>query len=239
MSKSVISDEIWSILKEVSVDHKEAKQEMREIRASQKETDQQIKKFSEELSASQKETDQQIKKFSEELSASQKELSASQKELSASQKETDEQMKRTDARIDKVIGDWGNRWGKLGENLVKGSLVQRLNERDIKVERILTNAKVGWLEFDIIAINGKEVVVVEVKATLDPSDVDKFSENMKKFTTLWPEFKNRTIYGAMAFLMKANRQADSLAQKQGFFVISATGDVIIQNDQDFKAKDFS
>ena len=223
MSKSVIpvSNEIWSILKETqenlreaSADHKEARQEMKEIRASQK-----------ELSASQKETDQQIKKFSE--------------ELSASQKETNEQMKRTDARIDKVIGDWGNRWGKLGENLVKGSLVQRLNERDIKVERILTNAKVGHLEFDIIAINGKEVVVVEVKATLDPADVDQFSENMKKFTTLWPEFKDRTIYGAMAFLMKANRQADSLAQKQGFFVISATGDVIIQNDQDFKAKDFS
>ena len=230
MSKSVIpvSNEIWSILKETqenlreaSADHKEARQEMKEIRASQKE----LSASQKELSASQKETDQQIKKFSE--------------ELSASQKETNEQMKRTDARIDKVIGDWGNRWGKLGENLVKGSLVQRLNERDIKVERILTNAKVGWLEFDIIAINGKEVVVVEVKATLDPADVDKFSENMKKFTTLWPEFKNRTIYGAMAFLMKANRQADSLAQKQGFFVISATGDVIIQNDQDFKAKDFS
>ena len=230
MSKSVIpvSDEIWSILKEVSVDHKEAKQEMKEIRASQKE----LSASQKELSVSQKETDQQIKKFSEELSSS-------QKELSASQKETNEQMKRTDARIDKVIGDWGNRWGKLGENLVKGSLVQRLNERDIKVERILTNAKVGWLEFDIIAINGKEIVVVEVKATLDPADVDKFSENMKKFTTLWPEFKDRIIYGAMAFLMKANRQADSLAQKQGFFVISATGDVIIQNDQDFKAKDFS
>ena len=216
MSKSVIpvSDEIWSILKETQ-------ENLREASADHKEARQEMK----EIRASQKETDQQIKKFSE--------------ELSASQKETNEQMKRTDARIDKVIGDWGNRWGKLGENLVKGSLVQRLNERGIKVERILTNAKIGWLEFDIIAINGKEVVVVEVKATLDPSDVDKFSENMKKFTTLWPEFKDRTIYGAMAFLMKANKQADSLAQKQGFFVISATGDVIIQNDQAFKAKDFS
>jgi len=69
--------------------------------------------------------------------------------------------------------------------------------------------------------------------------VDKFSENIKKFITLWPEFKGKIIYGAMAFLMKANRQADSLAQQRGFFVISATGDVIIQNDRDFKAKDFS
>ena len=241
MGKSVISisDEIWNILKEtqknlreVSVDHKEAKQEMREIRASQK-----------ELSASQKETNEQMKRtdarIDQAIGETNEQMKRTDARIDQAIGETNEQMKRTDARIDKVIGDWGNRWGKLGENLVKGSLVQRLNERGIKVERILTNAKVGYLEFDIIAINGKEVVVVEVKATLDPLDVDKFSENMKKFTTLWPEFKGKIIYGAMAFLMKANRQADSLAQKQGFFVISATGDVIIQNNKDFKAKDFS
>ena len=168
-----------------------------------------------------------------------KEVSVSQKELSASQKETDRQMKKTDEKIHAIIGDFGNRWGKLGENLVKGSLVQRLNERGIKVERVITNAKNGSSEFDIIAINGKEVVVVEVKATLDPSDVDKFTEDIEKFKVWWPEFKNKTIYGAMAFLIKANKQADNLAQKQGFFVIEATGDVIIQNKKDFKPKVFS
>ena len=80
---------------------------------------------------------------------------------------------------------------------------------------------------------------MEVKATLDPSDVDKFTEDIEKFKVWWPEFKNKTIYGAMAFLIKANKQADNLAQKQGFFVIEATGDVIIQNKKDFKPKVFS
>ena len=98
-----------------------------------------------------KETQENLK----EVSASQKELSASQKELSASQKDTDRQMKKTDEKIHAIIGDFGNRWGKLGENLVKGSLVQRLNERGIKVERVITNAKNGSSEFDIIAINGE------------------------------------------------------------------------------------
>ena len=212
MNQSTV--EIWSLIKETQ-------ENLKEVSTSHKEAKQEMK----EIRASQKETNEQMKR--------------TDAKIDKAIGETNEQMKRTDARIDKVIGDWGNRWGKLGENLVKGSLVQRLNERGIKVERILTNAKVGYLEFDIIAINGKEVVVVEVKATLDPSDVDKFSENMKNFTTLWPEFKGKIIYGAMAFLMKANRQADSLAEKQGFFVISATGDVIIQNNKDFKAKDFS
>ena len=205
-----------------------ASPETKEVWSIIKETQKNIKetqKNIKDLSASQKETDKQIKKFSF--------------ELSASQKETNEQMKRTDIKLDKFIGDTGNRWGKLGENLVKGSLVQRLKERGIEVERVTTNAKKGNVEFDIIAVNGTETVVVEVKATLDPSDVDKFKKNIEKFKTLWPEFKEKTVYGAMAFLIRSNRQAESLAEKQGFFVISSTGDVIIKNEKDFKPKVFN
>ena len=230
-----IIDEIWGILKETQ-------KNLKEVSISQKETDQQLKKFSVEVSASQKElqsSQKELQSSQKELQSSQKELQSSQKELQSSQKETSQQMKRTDTRIDKIVGDFGNRWGKLGENLVKGSLVQRLKERGIEVERVITNAKLGDLEFDIIAINGKEVVVVEVKATLDPSDVKEFTEDIKTFKVWWPEFKDKTIYGAMAFLIKANKQANSLAQKAGFFVIEATGDVIIQNKTDFQPKIFS
>ena len=237
MNKSAISssNEIWSLLKETgqqikTLSAETSKQlktlsvETDKLRASQKETDEQMKKTDAQI----KETDKQMKKTDEQM-----------KKTDAQIKETDKQMKKTDIRIDKIIGDFGNRWGKLGENLIKGSLVQRLNDRGIKVERVITNAKNGSSEFDIIAINGTETVVVEVKATLDPSDVQKFTESIKQFKTLWPEFKDKTIYGAMAFLIRANRQADGLAQKQGFFVISATGDVIIQNKKDFQPKVFN
>ena len=227
MNKSAISsgNEIWSLLKETG----------QQIKTLSAETDKQIKTLSAE-------TSKQLKTLSVEtdkLRASQKETGEQIKETDEQMKKTDEQMKKTDIRIDKIIGDFGNRWGKLGENLIKGSLVQRLNDRGIKVERVITNAKNGSSEFDIIAINGTETVVVEVKATLDPSDVQKFTESIKQFKTLWPEFKDKTIYGAMAFLIRANRQADGLAQKQGFFVISATGDVIIQNKKDFQPKVFN
>ena len=67
----------------------------------------------------------------------------------------------------------------------------------------------------------------------------EFTENIKNFKIGWPEFKNKKIYGAMAFLIKSNREANSLAEKQGFFVIQATGDVIIQNKKDFKPAVFS
>ena len=43
----------------------------------------------------------------------------------------------------------------------------------------------------------------------------------------------------MAFLLKSNRQAESLAEKRVFFVISATGDAIIKNKKSFRPKVFS
>ena len=78
-----------------------------------------------------------------------------------------------------------------------------------------------------------------MKATLDPSDVREFRGDIENFKVWWPEFKDKRVYGAMAFLIRANKQANQLAEKQGFFVIEATGDVIIQNKKDFKPKVFS
>ena len=227
-----VSDEIWRMIKETQKNLKVFSAGQKELQESQKETDRYLKNLSAELRTSQKELQESQKETDRYL----KNLSA---ELRTSQKETGQQMKETDKKINTIIGDFGNRWGKLGENLVKGSLVQRLKERGIEVERVITNAKNAKTEFDIIAVNGKEVVVVEVKATLDPADVREFTEDIKNFKVWWPEFKNKTIYGAMAFLIKANRQANSLAEKQGFFVIEATGDVIIQNKENFKPKIFS
>ena len=186
---------------------------------------------------------QEIWNLIKETRESIKDLRESQKELSVETnkqiQETSEQMKKTDIQLKKFIGDTGNYWGKLGENLVKGNLAKRLREKGIEVEAVVTNAKKGGIEFDIIAINGKETVVVEVKATLDPSDVEKFKKDIEQFKTLWPTFANKTVYGAIAFLLRSNRQAEKLAEKEGFFVISATGDVLIKNKKDFKPKVFS
>ena len=222
MKTQSVSDEIWNLIRETNKQLKTLSVETDKLRDSQratdeqmKRTDEQIKRFSVEtdkLRDSQRATDEQIKRFSVETD-----------KLRDSQKETDEQMKRTDIRINKVVGDFGNRWGKLGENLVKGSLVKRLKERGIPVEKVITNAKNGDVEFDIIAINGREIVVVEVKATLDPLDVDEFLERIKKFKIHWPEFKEKTVYGAMAFLIRANKRADSLAGKRGFFCYFRNG----------------
>ena len=210
--------EIWKILKELSASDKKARQEMAEIRARQDARD---KTLAASLAASTLKSDQDHEKAKQELA------------------EMRRQMEITDKKLRAFIGATGSRWGKLSENLVKGSLVQKLKERGVKhINRVATNAKKDDTEYDIIAINGKEVVIVEVKSTLDPPDVYKFVKSINQFKILWPEYKDKIVYGAIAFLMKANRQAEELAQKQGFFVIEATGDVIIQNKKSFKPKVF-
>ena len=170
-----------------------------------------------------------------------KELSAGQKELQASQKETDKQLKKTDARFN-------SQWGKLVESLVEGKLVEILNERGIEVRQTAQRVEVSYTEkdgkiqrkeFDILAVNGTEVVVVEVKTTLRPSDVSYFLESLKGFKKYCPQYKSHAVYGAVAYL-RSDAKAASYSENKGLFVIRATGDSAgIMNEKGFKPKVFS
>ena len=94
-------------------------------------------------------------------------------------------------------------------------------------------------EYDIIAVNGKEIVVVEVKTTLKVNSVKDFLESLRKFTTRMPHYKNKTIYGAVAWL-RAEEESDIYAERQGLFVIRATGSsASIVNQENFKPQVFS
>ena len=128
-------------------------------------------------------------------------------------------------------------WGKLIESLVEGDLIRLLNERDIKVNltsmRVKGNHQGENFEFDIIAHNGNEIVIVEVKTSLRVSYVKKFIAKLKKVKIWLPEYKNHTIYGARSFL-QTQEHSDIYAENDKLFVIKATGDsASIINAQDF------
>ena len=205
------SDEVWAMIKELSKQHEKTK---KTIEKSFREVSEQQKKLAKEVSEQQKKTEQLIQ-------------------------ETDKQVEKTNRKFNKMFGNFGNDWGKFGENLVKGNLAKRLRERNIEVQKVFTNLKNEFAEFDIIAVNGKEIVVVEVKSKLDKDDVDKFLSNMKIFQKTWPRLsKGKKVYGAVAFLVSSHPKAVTQAQKAGFFVISATGDVVIKNKKNFKTTAF-
>ena len=204
----------------------------------------------------EKATPEEIWKILREVSESQRELSAFQKELSASQEKTDRQIsglfesqERTDRQIQETrqsirsLHDlFTTQWGKLMESLVKGDLIKLLNEKGIEVGGLSQEHSRPFngveYEFDIIAVNGAEIVVVEVKTTLRANDVDHFIRKLKDFKKVFPEYQRNTIYGAVAYL-KANQGSDKSAEKKGLFIISATGSsASIANKEGFQPKSF-
>lgn len=178
---------------------------------------------------------------------SQKEDRKSQKErseeLDRRMKETDRQMKETDRRLKKAEDLFTTQWGKLMESLVSGDLVRLLDGRGIGVrslaQRTLTRRGGESYEVDILAVNGEEIVVVEVKTTLRPEDVGRFRSKLVRFKEWWPEYRDRKVFGAMAWL-QASDDVALHAERQGFFVIRATGDsASIVNAEDFEPRVFA
>ena len=158
-----------------------------------------------------------------------REVAESQKETDRQMQETDRRMQETDLRLRRLDELFNGQWGKLMESLVEGDLVDLLNQRDIAVDHTITSAKKNYgerrWEFDVLAVNGDEVVVVEVKTTLKVADVDYFVERLHDFPELMPEYAEHRVYGALAYL-KSHESVTVHAGRQGLFVIRATGSSI-------------
>ena len=191
-----------------------------------------------ELAISQEETGRQLKG----LGKSQKELAISQKETDRQLKETDRQLKETALQLKETDSRFNSQWGKLVESLVEGNIAQKFAERGVRVQGTTQRAKKTFegkqYEFDIIVHNGDEIIVVEVKTTLDVGKVKHFLEKLKCFKKLFPEYANKKVYGAVAFIV-ADSGSDQYSENQKIFVIKATGDsASIINSQNFKPRDF-
>ena len=145
-------------------------------------------------------------------------------------------------RINKLDELFTSQWGKLVEALVDGKVVQILNERGIKVEQ--TNQRsVGFYdgkkqEIDILAINGDEIVAIEVKTTLRPEDIKVFEDKLKVLKLWMRQYASERVYGAVAYI-RADAGSAELATKRGLFTIKAVGSsAYLTNAEDFKPRSF-
>ncbi len=186
-----------------------------------------------------------------ELRALHAEIAAEQKKTDEQQKKTDEQMQKTDEqqkKTDLKVRELNTNWGRFVESLVEGDLVRLLNRRGIKVHRSACRVEASYplddgtrrhREFDIVVANGEEVVVVEVKTTLRPDDVDRFVDTMRDVARYLPEYASSTVYGAVAYI-RCESKTKEYADQQGLYVIRATGNsASIVNDENFKPESFT
>ena len=192
------------------------------------ETDRKFQETERLLKEGSQETERLLKEGSQETERLLKESSQeTDRILTEKFQETDKQFKATDKKIREVEGLFTGKWGRLMEALVEGDLLKLLQRKNIKVDKTFTRIKFTYQnrngEIDIIAMNGNEIVLVEVKTTLTSEDVKDFIEKtLAIYKKVFPEYKNRKVYGAVAYL-NAESHAELNAERMGLYVIKAVG----------------
>ncbi len=204
--------EVWQLFKETD--------------AKFKETDAKFKETQTELDRRFKETDEQIKETTTQL------------------QETNTQLKETDQKLRRLEGLFGNQWGKLIEALVKPSALKLFQSWGLPLHQTFARASSQLngrsMEVDLLLENSDIVLVVEVKSVLTATDVQEFLVDLGEFFDFFPRYKSYRVYGAVAGLDIADG-ADRYAARQGLFVLSFTGEGVVQikNDAAFQPKDFA
>ena len=135
-------------------------------------------------------------------------------------------MRKQSESLKQADDNFNKKWGKFMEKLVEGNLVELLQKSGIDVQRVEERRKIKdknniiLAEYDLIVINGDEVVVVEVKTTLTKQKVGEFVEKLKIFKNICPYHSDKKIYGAVAYLDQRGKAREE-SIKQGLFVIVA------------------
>ena len=206
-----------------------------------------------DLKESQKRYSEERREAQKKIDAATLELKEAQKQTDAQIQKTDEQLQKTDAQLEKTIkklDEIGRQLGDLG--LVQGEVAEDLfyrnvrylfkEERDMIFSDVKRNLKKkGAGEYDIVAVNGDAVLVIEVKNKLQKRMVDRFTEKkLPKFTEIFPEFKGRRLFGGIGALV-VKEDVSRYAEKAGLYVLTQTseGGATLVNRKNFRAKEFS
>ena len=197
----------------------------RRLEASRAEFDQRIReekeerkksreKFDRELKASREEFDQRMREEKEERKKSREKFD---RELEESRKRSEREM----AELRKAIGGIGNVQGEIAEDLFRRNVQAALKSLGIQIESVRHHIKVAGVgEYDVVAVNGSQVVVFEIKNKLKGHDITRFLETqLTKFKEVFPEFKDHKVYGGIGALVMSEEQ-EAEAVSKGLFVLT-------------------
>ena len=209
-----------------------------------------IREIIRDLGKAQKKTQESLQETQKSMRESQEKTT--QKSMREAQEKTQkslrEAQRETEVSLRKLSKELAQTNGNFLESFVQGDLVTPLRKWGIEVHHV--QPRVGFvnpdgtkgIEYDLVAINGREVVVVEVKTTLTTDMVDIFVGKLKKFKSQYQEYANNTLYGGMAYLGETDDSPKAYAEKKGLFLFQALGgrdDVtIISNKKNFKPQTF-
>lgn len=148
-----------------------------------------------------------------------------------------------DKAVNQIAGLFTTQWGQLVESLVEPGCVEQFRKIGMDISRTMQRIERAdpdgrQMEIDVLLVNGKEVVAVEVKANLKVANVEKHEENLGHFREVFHEYRDKEVLGAVAAL-SFDSDSDKYAWRRGMFVLKPEqGLVRIANGADFVSKRF-
>ena len=145
--------------------------------------------------------------------------------------------------VNQIAGLFTTQWGQLVESLVEPGCVEQFRKIGIDISRTMQRIERAdpdgrQMEIDVLLVNGKEIVAVEVKAKLKVANVEKHEENLGRFREVFHEYRDKEVLGAVAAL-SFDSDSDKYAWRRGMFVLKPEqGLVQIANGADFLPKRF-
>ena len=142
------------------------------------------------------------------------------------QEETSQQIKE----IGKRFGDFTNSFGDVVEYMIAPNLQEKFRDLGYDFQEASTKHKVHdkkneiKFEIDVFLQNGDTAMLVEIKANLTISDINKHItrlEKMRKYADLRGD--TRHFLGAVAGIVVEDDEKE-YALSQGFFLIEPTGE---------------
>ena len=194
--------------------------------------------------------DRQAKEFHERILESDRKLDIS---IEKSRKEFDESLKKSQKESEKSRKDFNKRlgqitgtWRKFVAEMGKPMIIELFKDKGIPIKTTFQNV-VGLLndkmyyEIDLLLINSKIAVAVEIKSSLSIDDVKEHLERLEKIQKVQPEridLRDATLMGAVAGMIVEN-ETDKYAYKQGLYVLRQKGNMVeIMNDDKFIPKEW-
>ena len=166
-------------------------------------------------------------------------------ELKESQEKTDEQLNKTIKKLDEIgrqLCDLGLVQGEVAEDLFYRNVRYLFRSRDMNFRDVKRNLKKkGFGEYDIVAVDGDAVLVIEVKNKLQKRMVDSpINKGLPKFKEAFPQYRDRRLLGGIGALV-VKEDVGRYAEKVGLYVLTQTieGGAALANRKNFKAKEFS
>ena len=158
-------------------------------------------------------------------------------------KETSQQMKETDKKISAL----GSRIGEIIESMVKGNIVAKFQELGYEVTECSRNKSFAYKklgisgEIDLFLDDGEIAILIEVKTSLETSDVRSHIERIEKYRrcTDAKGANKRRFIGAVAGAI-ASDEVVKFAQESGLYVIVQSGKAveIVAPPDGFQAKEW-